>query len=76
MVSVTVAVTPDLKQEMERYQDVNWSAVARDAIQRKLLVLQRMDELLKDSTLTEKDALSLGRKVNAAMARHPRASRR
>ena len=69
MVSVTLAVPKEMKNEMDHYAVINWSAVARQAIREKLLLLERMDKLLANSKLTEKDALELGRKVNKAVAK-------
>jgi hypothetical protein len=69
MVSITLAIPEEMKKEMELYQDINWSAVAREAIKRKLLILREMDELLKNSKLTEKDAIILGRKITKKAAK-------
>jgi len=69
MVSITLAIPKDMKKEMELYQEINWSAVAREAIRRKLLILHKMDELLKNSELTEKDAIILGRKITKKAAK-------
>lgn len=69
MVSITLAIPKEMKKEMELYQDINWSAVAREAIKRKLLILREMDELLKNSKLTEKDAIILGRKITKKAAK-------
>ena len=72
MVNVCVSVSPDLKKKMDAESEVNWSAVARFSFGKKLEALEtlrRLDELTKNSTLTEEDAIELGRKVNAAMAK-------
>ena len=71
MVSITLSVPEEMKDEMDNFQDVNWSAVARQAIKSKLLMLEKFKEFTKDSTLTEEDALKLGRGVSEkAMKRH------
>ncbi len=71
MVSITLSVTTDLKQGMDSFPEINWSAVAREAIKRKMIMLEKFKEFTKDSTLTEEDALRLGRTVTAkAMKRH------
>lgn len=69
MVSITLAVSEDLKKEMERHPELNWSEVARRAFKEKIAILNKMDEILSKSKLTEKDALELGRKVNKSLAR-------
>ena len=69
MVSITLAIPIELKKEMEIFADINWSAVAREAIQKKVLLLKKFREFTKDSELTEEDALSLGETVNMAVAK-------
>lgn len=71
MVSITLSVPEDLKQEMEEFPEMNWSAVARESIKKKVMMLKKFKEFTKDSTLTEEDALRLGREVSKrAMKRH------
>ena len=69
MVSVTLSVPTDLKEDMDEFREMNWSEVARDAIKKKVAMLKIMKEFTKNSTLTEKDALELGRKVNEGLAK-------
>ena len=71
MVSITLAVPEDIKQEMDAFPEMNWSEVARQAIKMKLLMLAKFREFASDSTLTQEEALELGRKVSEnAMKRH------
>ncbi|MDO8740024.1 MAG: hypothetical protein Q7J54_00440 [Candidatus Woesearchaeota archaeon] len=71
MVSITLAVPEDIKHEMDAFPEMNWSEVARQAIKRKLSMLEKFKEFTKDSTLTQEEALDLGRKVSEnAMKRH------
>ena len=70
MVSITLSVPEELKKEMDKFQDINWSAVAREAIKNKVVLLKKFKEFTKDSILTEKDALELGKKVNKSLSKH------
>jgi hypothetical protein len=71
MVSITLSVPEDLKQEMDNFPEINWSAVARGAIKRRVIMLGKFKEFTKDSEFTEEDALNLGRQVTEkAMKRH------
>ena len=71
MVSITLSVPGDMKHEMDSFQEINWSAVAREAIKRKILVLEKFKQFTKNSALTEEEALNLGRKVSErAMKKH------
>ena len=69
MVSITLAVPEELKKEMDRHPELNWSEVARQAIRDKVALMHKMDSLLAKSKLTEKDAIELGKKVNKAVAK-------
>ena len=64
MVSITLSVSEDLKQEMDSFPETNWSAVAREAIKKRLIMLEKFKEFTKDSEFTEEDALRLGREVS------------
>ena len=69
MVSITLAVPEEMKSQMDKHPEMNWSEIARQSFREKLMILNRMDELLSKSKMTEKDALELGRKVNKAVAK-------
>ena len=69
MVSITLAVPPELKVEMDKHPEFNWSEIARKAIKDKLELLNKMDALLENSKLTEQDTIDLGRKVNKEVAK-------
>jgi len=71
MVSITLSVPEEMKHEMDNFQDINWSAVARQAIKNKLAMLEKFKEFTKDSTLTEEEALEWGKQVSEkAMKKH------
>ncbi|MFP3950265.1 MAG: hypothetical protein ACLFUZ_04210 [Candidatus Micrarchaeia archaeon] len=69
MVSITLSVSEEMKKEMEKFPEMNWSEVARQAIKKKLAILKAFKEFSRESELTEEDALLLGRKVNKGIAR-------
>jgi hypothetical protein len=61
MVSLTLSVSSDMKKEMDQYDEINWSAVARNAIKEKLSFLEKLEKISKKSDLTKKDAIELGK---------------
>lgn len=63
MSSLTLAIPDDLKAKMKRFPEINWSEVARQAIAEKTRVLVQMQQLVSKSTLTESDAVALGRDI-------------
>lgn len=68
MVSITLSVPEELKKEMDLFHEINWSAVARQAIKNRILMLKKFKEFTKDSTLTEEDALRMGKEVSKAVS--------
>ena len=69
MVTLTLAVPEELKQKMETFPEMNWSEVARQAFMQKIKDLEFLKKFKSDSTLTEEDALRLGRELNKNLAK-------
>lgn len=63
MVSITLSVPEELKSMMDEHPEINWSAVAREAIKKRIDLMERFERFTKDSELTERDALELGKKT-------------
>ena len=68
MANVTLAVPEELRKIMRSHPEIKWSEVARQAMWEYAKKLELMDEVAKKSKLTEKDALELGRTINAGLA--------
>ncbi len=69
MTNMTLSVPEDLYEIMQKYREIKWSEVARQALWIKAKKLQLMDKLLAKSELTEEDALQIGKKVNTEIAK-------
>lgn len=69
MSNLTVVVPEELKEEMARHQEVNWSAVIRKALQDHLRKLAIADALASSSRLTPKDVEELDRLVKKGLAK-------
>lgn len=67
MPTITLSVPEDLKREMDQSKEINWSAVAREAIQQKVAQLRILKSIAAKSKLTKKDALELGEKINQSL---------
>ncbi|MDD4878050.1 MAG: hypothetical protein PHO02_03370 [Candidatus Nanoarchaeia archaeon] len=71
MVSITLAVPAEIKQDMDSFPEINWSAVAREAITRKIEMLKKFQEFSRKSEITEAEAMQLGKQVSAkTMKKH------
>ena len=74
MVSLTLSVPEELKHKMDKFPEINWSEVARQAITERTAILERMNKLLAKSTFTEEDALKHGKLVNKKVWKKHRGS--
>ena len=78
MATLTVTVPEDLKSEIEELKIIDWSVIAREAIQQRVAQLRVLKAITAKSKLTEEEAeklaLELGRKVRKGIhERHVRA---
>ena len=69
MPNVTVSLPDDLKEAMGEHDEVNWSAVIRNAIHDHLRTLAIADAIAKKSKLTQKDIGELDRLVKKGIAK-------
>ena len=71
MTNITLAVSSELKEKMDKFPEINWSEVARAAIKKKIEIFIEMQKLLSKSKLTEEDAVILSRKLkNEVVKKH------
>ncbi|HMF32035.1 MAG TPA: hypothetical protein VKK79_11500 [Candidatus Lokiarchaeia archaeon] len=68
MADITLKIPAELKAEMDQFPEINWSDVTRRAIRQIIADLKFLREFKSSSTLTEEDAIELGRKVSEAVA--------
>ena len=61
---LSVPLPVKVKADMARHREIRWVEVARQAIIRKLSVLEKMDDLLAESEFSERDALEHGHAVS------------
>ena len=69
MVNITLTVSEDLKKKMDQFAEVNWSEVARQAIQEKMRELLLVRSITSKSKLTEEDVEEIGNKIKKAIAK-------
>lgn len=63
MPNMTLAIPKDLKDKLERFPEINWSEVARQAFVEKVQLLEHMGALLSKSRLRVGDAIAIGRQI-------------
>ena len=73
MPSMTLAIPEELKRKMESFKEINWSEVARQAIREKTAMLEKMNQLLSKSRLSESDAAAYGAQIKkSVLKKHKR----
>jgi metal-responsive CopG/Arc/MetJ family transcriptional regulator len=69
MVNITLSIPKELKNKMDSFIEINWSAVAREAFKEKISDLEFLKQFKKKSNLTEEEALKLGKDLNKKLAK-------
>lgn len=72
MPNVTITIPEELKKDMEKLPELNWSETVREFLADKVkraLLLKKLDKLLENSELTEEDCLRMGREAKKHMTK-------
>ena len=69
MTNITLSIPLELKAEMEKFPEINWSEVARNSIKQKIVELSFLKGLTMDSEITPEDAVKMGQEVNLLLAK-------
>lgn len=72
MPNMTLAIPEDLKKKMDLYREINWSEVARQAIQNKMMMLDQMSQMLSKTQLTAADVAEVSYTVKKRVAKKHR----
>ncbi len=70
--TLTLCVPEKLKKEMCEIKGVNWSEETRQFLEeriKRLRLLKKLDELTKNSDVTERDIIEWGKKINMGIAK-------
>ena len=69
MANITLSIPKDLKKEMEKFPEINWSQVARDSIKKKIAQLSFLKGFRMECDITADEALKLGQEVNQLLVK-------
>ena len=72
MPNLTITIPEELKKDMERLPELNWSETVREFLTDKVkraLLLKKLDKLLENSELTEEDCLRMGKEAKKHMSK-------
>lgn len=69
MSTLSVSIPEELREQMIKLDEVNWSAVARKAFEEKVKEIGFLRKIVKRSNLTESDAEEIAAKINKSMSK-------
>ncbi len=69
MVNITLTVPMELKKKMDEFPEINWSEIARQAINQRISDLALFKSITSKSKLTEADIEEIGNKIKTAIAK-------
>jgi len=72
MPTISVRIPTDLKDEIDKHQEINWSEVIRQSMWRYLHKLKLADQIASKSELTEDDVVELSEELKKKIAEHYR----
>jgi hypothetical protein len=69
MVNITLAIPDSLHKKLKEHNEIRWSEVIRQVLQKNLEQLELMDEIVKKSRFTEKNAKEISDKIDSSVAK-------
>ena len=69
MTNITLAIPDELKKQLKKHDEVNWSAVIRRALQEHLHKLAIAETIANKSKFTQADAKEFADKINHSAAK-------
>lgn len=73
MSNITLAITAELKKQMEKHSSIKWSSVIRNIIEQKLKDFAEADSIAKKSHFSVRDWNKISQKVSKIAAKHAEA---
>jgi len=70
MENITLTIPAELKAELKKHKEVNWSAIIRKAMIEHLRKVAIVEAIAQKSKLTKKDVEEIGKKVKEGIARN------
>ena len=69
MTTITLSIPEELKRKMDIFEEINWSAVAREAFSEKINDMEFIRKFKEKSKFNHEDALRLGRELNKSLSK-------
>lgn len=68
MANITLAIPDDLHKKLRKHNEIRWSEVIRQILQKSLEQLEIMDEIVKKSKFTRENIEEIGGKIKKGIA--------
>ena len=68
-VNLTLAIPFELRNELQKHEEINWSAVIRKALHEHLKKVEIAEQIARKSKLKEKDAREISELIDKAVAK-------
>ena len=69
MATVTLAIPDDLRKKMRKFNEINWSAVSRNAIKKKIEEQETLNKMLAQENKELAWTVKLGREAKKGRAK-------
>jgi Arc/MetJ-type ribon-helix-helix transcriptional regulator len=69
MANITLTLPEDLREEIKRHKEVNWSAIMRNAVQDHLRKMHIAEAIAQKSKLTQKDVEEIDKLIKKGIAK-------
>jgi len=69
MVNITLAISKNLKEKLQRHKEVNWSAVTRRSLEEHLRRMEMVESIAQKSKLTQKDVDEISKRIDSSVTK-------
>ncbi len=69
MTNFTLSIPDDLKKEMDKFPEINWSEVARASIRQKIADLNFLKGFRVNSDISPEEAEMMGQEISKLLAK-------
>jgi hypothetical protein len=76
MVNITLTIPDELKEQLQKHPEVNWSAVMRKSMQEHLKKIAIAEAIAQKSKFMEADAKEIGDLIKMEIAKRHRISKK
>lgn len=69
MGNITLSIPKELHDKIKKHNEVRWSQLVRDILQKKISEMELAEEIVSKSKLTSEDAFEIGEEIKKGIAK-------